>query len=198
MRKLKRNSQFKKGFTLIELLVSVGIFIIMTTLLMVKYGNFNQSVLMTNLAYDVAITIRTAQTYGLSVKNLSKVEEDVSFASGYGVYFSTSTTPPENNLIIFFEDTESGNLNMYDYADTIVDTYTIKRGAYISDICTGTTCGINNLSVVFKRPDPNAQICYNNDGAKVCVLSAEIFIMGTDRSTRSVRVRENGQISVIE
>ena len=56
------------GFTLIELIVSVAIFVFMTALVVAKYGNFNQSVLMTDLAYDIALTLRTAQTYGVSVQ----------------------------------------------------------------------------------------------------------------------------------
>ena len=38
-----------KGFTLIELLISVAIFVAMTVLMIVKFGNFDQSVLITDL-----------------------------------------------------------------------------------------------------------------------------------------------------
>src|SRR6185369_4435025 len=76
----------KRGFTLIELLISVAIFVYMTGLLVAKYGNFNQSVLLTDLAYDVALTIRTAQTYGLSVKAVNSSPSPYQYA--YGVDFS--------------------------------------------------------------------------------------------------------------
>ena len=84
-----------KGFTLIELLVCITIFVIMTALLLFKYGNFNQSVLLTNLAYDTALTIRTAQNYGLSVKAVKDASgADVicsssNFQCAYGVMLSS-------------------------------------------------------------------------------------------------------------
>jgi len=100
----------KRAFTLVELMVSVGIFLMMTGLVVAKYGNFNQSVLLTNLAYDVALTIRTAQTYGLSVRNNDLSNSSSDFQSGYGVHLDTSTRPDSNSgnnfnqEIIFFAD----------------------------------------------------------------------------------------------
>src|SRR4051812_36480456 len=79
-------SKKSKGFTLVELMISVAIFIILTVLLVAKYGNFNQGVLFTNLAYDMALTLRTAQTYGLSVQNQEQSSQPI-FQYPYGVSF---------------------------------------------------------------------------------------------------------------
>jgi prepilin-type N-terminal cleavage/methylation domain-containing protein len=49
-----------KGFTLVELMVTVGIFTIISGLLLARYSNFNQGIILTNLAYDIALTIRSA------------------------------------------------------------------------------------------------------------------------------------------
>lgn len=187
------NPKSNSGFTLVELLVSVAIFTIMTALVVAKYGTFNQSVLLTNLAYDVAITIRTAQTYGLSVRNTDTSSTD--FKSPYGVHFSTATGA--NDKMLFFADdgTDDG---IYDNSDRLIGTYTLKRGAIISGFCSNqsgcTNLGTGVLDVSFKRPDPDAIICY--DGSCDDDQYMEIVIRGTDGDIRSVTVRSNGQISV--
>ena len=187
-----------RGFTLIELIVSISIFAMMTALVVAKYGNFNQSVLLTNLAYDMALTIRTAQTYGVSVR-----QEGGDFKYPYGVYFSSVSG--NNTSFVFFVDmnldvTDQG---YYDVADQIINTYTLKRGAKIQQICTNTTCSSieDELHITFKRPDPDARFCVTST-CGVMGAPAEtyvkIVIEGTDGSTRAVVVRKNGQISVEE
>lgn len=188
-----------RSFTLVELMVSLGIFTFMTVLMVTKYGNFNQSILLTDLAYDVALTIRTAQTYGLSVKNVGGA---TTFNYSYGIDFSNGASSLNNNRqVIFFADSNPNNY--YDVGDTVISTYAIKRGAYVYSICVGSgqaSCSAltsnSQLDISFKRPSPNAIICPNNS----CIgdTYAEIILRGTDGSTRMVVARENGQISVGE
>jgi len=218
--KLSKNPSRHRAFTLIELLVSVGIFTMMTALVVAKYGSFNQSVLMTNLAYDVALTIRTAQTYGLSVKNSDTTNSTTQFLHGYGVHFQTGNSADLNlprlggndQIILFADDGSNGsgpfahtsdngayNIESPPLGDTIISTYSIKRGAIVDSICVGSPCvKINTavaLDITFKRPDPNAVIClYFSCNTKYTY--AEITVKGTDGSTRTISVRENGQISV--
>ncbi|MES2216743.1 MAG: type II secretion system protein [Patescibacteria group bacterium] len=184
-----------KGFTLIELLVSVAIFVMMTALLVARYGNFNQSVLLTNLAYDVALTIRTAQTFGLSIKN-----QGASFQNVYGVELSTD--PAKNKSIVLFASTN----NSYFDSGEQINTYAIKRGAVISSICAGTgpgaACGPLldpvTIDVSFKRPDPDAIICIMGSGCPASDIQryVEFTLTATDGTTRIVSVRKTGQISV--
>lgn len=182
-----------RAFTLVELLVSVAIFTMMTALLVVKYGNFNQSVLLTNLAYDVALTIRTAQTYGLSVKNIDT--GTVSFNNGYGVHFDTG--PTNKRKIVFFADRNSNGL--YNGGTEHISTYELKRGAIISGLCAGavgcSSSGTPIMDIIFKRPNPNAKIYLDKVGPSAY---AEITVTGSDGGTRVVTVRENGQITVKE
>ena len=92
----------KKGFTVIELVISVAIFVFMTALMIAKYSNFDQSVLLTDVAYDTALTIRTAQAYGTSVKGAGTTV--VSFQNAYGVHFDTGSP----TQMILYADT-NGN-----------------------------------------------------------------------------------------
>jgi prepilin-type N-terminal cleavage/methylation domain-containing protein len=190
-----------RGFTLIELLVSVGIFAMMTALLVSKYGNFNQSVLLTNLAYDVALTLRTAQTYGVSIRGQGT--GDASFLYGYGVHISDQAG--ENQRLTFFA-TPTIVDDVYDGknvdGDLEISRYAIKRGARVSDVCAGTEANCQNvainLDITFKRPDPNAVICIGAAPPSMeCNKEfAKITLEGTDGSLRHVTIRKNGQISV--
>ena len=78
-----------KGFTLIELLVSVAIFTFLTGLILVNHGRFTSAILLENLAYDVGLSIREAQIFGLSVKEFEPGSGQ--FQQGYGVHFDAST-----------------------------------------------------------------------------------------------------------
>jgi prepilin-type N-terminal cleavage/methylation domain-containing protein len=198
------SAKVKRGFTLIELVICVAIFAMMTALLVAKYGAFNQSVLLTNLAYDTAITIRTAQTYGLSGQGQEQTTcpNSICFKYPYGVHFSTSLS--ENTKITLFADSSPLNApnGTYEAGDTEVSVYTITRGAIVSGMCVGDGCSeadgtTQQLDITFVRPNPEAKICV--DGSTSCPTKyARIFIKGTDNSLRSVVVRSTGQVSVQE
>lgn len=189
-----------KAFTLVELLVSVGIFAFMTSLMVAKYGNFNQSVLLTNLAYDVAVTIRTAQSYGLSVKSPGGGGGDASqFQNAYGVQFDSGI---DDDKFYLFADTDEDEYYI-EGQDELISTYNLKRGAEIKWVCAGSGgCSQDEgvLTILFKRPDPSAVINFDSySGSNLTSQSyAEIIIKGTDDNTRVVKIRENGQISVGE
>lgn len=199
-----------RGFTIIELLISIAIFVAMTALVVAKYGNFNQSTLLTDTAYDIALVMRLAQTYGLSVKNAGAISPNFNFP--YGVSFDDSGatscgtfTSNETNFVLF---ADSYPLNAPDgicaSTDTGVSKYAITRGAKIVSMCTGsdqTACRasgtVTKLNVSYQRPNPDAVICGSSGGAATCSMAyAEITIQGTDGSRRTIVMRQNGQISV--
>ena len=55
-----------RGFTLIELLISVLIIGIITTLVIVRYKQFDSTVLLKSAAYEVAFTLRETQVQSVS------------------------------------------------------------------------------------------------------------------------------------
>jgi prepilin-type N-terminal cleavage/methylation domain-containing protein len=197
------SSSQQKGFTIIELIVSVAIFAFMTAFLVAKYGNFNQSILLTNQAYDVALTLRNAQMYGLNVKSkptdTAAYSPDISgYTYGYGIHFSTASagTPAPNTQMIFFSDANDNKT--FDTGETIA-SYTLKAGTIISDICSSgseTDCAPNArtaLDVVFKRPDPHSYI-YSGGSS---YAYAEISVKATGGSKKRIAVRTTGQVSVL-
>lgn len=202
----------KSGFTLVELLVSISIFVFMTALVMSRYGTFSQQTTLSNLAYDVALTIRQAQSYGLSVRGTDWSNDSSDFSSYYGVYFS----PVSNNNFTLFSKLSSQS-NTYDSSDpssgTVVSNYVLKQGATILSLCvlasSSQDCNSSSnpfygtgvdyrLTISFKRPDPNAVICISTP-AGPCVLYnvAKITVRSADGSdTRSITISKAGQISV--
>ena len=186
----------KKGFTLVELLVTTSIFVFITALLLTKYGNFNQSVLLTNLAYDIALTIRTAQTYGLSVQK--STGSATSFRYAYGVHFDTTSNSNSQKIILF---TDSNGNKIFDSgSDESVSTYNIKRGAKILVLCTADCSNPdNNLTsadVTFLRPNPDANICVKGIANCTSEVYLKIIVQATDGGTRNVVIRRTGQVSV--
>lgn len=190
------------GFTLVELMVTVGIFVLITGLLLARYSNFDRGIILTNLAYDVALTIRSAQSSAINVKSApgsSGYSDD--FDKPYGVAFKDNTAS-----FTLFNDSnysDSTNIGMMDSGEDI-QTTSIKKGAKISNICAGVEgdCNedISDLYIVFKRPDTVAHIV-SVDPTKAGKITtenpyAEITVSSLDGTTKKVVVRSTGQISV--
>ena len=194
----KRN--FKRGFTLVELLVTISIFAILTGVVLFNQQKFNSTILLTNLAYDTALTIRQAQTYGVNIKE---------FDSGggsqfvpYGVHFDISET---NKSFILFADINNENkysesLTTCNMQDGCVNRYDIKRGNYIFDIKVtnnGVESSVSKLDIIFKRPNPDAIINSKGDSEYKNCVKVEIFLRGADGSQRTVVVQSNGLIEIV-
>jgi len=202
-----------RGFTLIELLVSLAIFVSMTALVVAKYGTFNQSTLLTDTGYDIALVVRLAQSYGLSVKNAG-ASGSQNFVVPYGVdLYRTAggaacggATSGPSSIILFADASPVGAPDgACGASDTSVSTYVITGGATLSNLCVGTDAAschqpsnsVTRLDISFLRPNPESIICAGNGGTPVCGYTyAELTIVGSDGSTRTVSVRQNGQISI--
>lgn len=196
-RKLKANDYKPKairGFTLVELLVTLSLFVILTGVVLFNQSKFNSSILLTNLAYDVAITIRQAQTFGINVREAPGGGGEFDYA--YGVHFNNN----DQKTIVLFVDA-TGN-EKYDSANQeSIDKYKIKKGNYIKEICVtpngGTeTCDSTDkyLDITFLRPDPDAII--KSSISSGMIDSAKIVISSPDGNTRYVLVNSTGHISI--
>jgi len=174
------------GFTLVELLVSIAIFTLITTMAVFNHAQFNGSVLLTNLAYEIALSVRQAQTYGISVKQTATF----SFDSGYGVHIDLST-PTSYTL---FEDKTGGVSHVHDAGDTDLQVFNITRGNRIGKICLNGVqpCNATSVDISFIRPNPDAYIMSGGTSA----TKAEICLTSPQGMMRKVVVESTGQISV--
>jgi prepilin-type N-terminal cleavage/methylation domain-containing protein len=196
-----KNRVCSAGFTLIELIVVVSILVIITTVMLANHARYGSSVILQNLAYDVALSIRQAQVYGISVARYGTTTES-RFDRGFGMHFNSNATQ-----YVLFADVFAQN-GVYD-SNEQVNISSITNGYRISDLCATLpgsnveTCGYSNLDILYLRPEPGALISAGSDGVTSCITvknscqeNARIIISSSRGDTMGVTVWGNGQISV--
>lgn len=160
----KNNLNSDKGFTLLEVIVVVAIFGIMTAVIIFNYSNFNSKVILTNMAYEIALTTRQAQVFGLGARSgdttVLDLAPNVQFESPFGMYFDLrdGTGPKANTtdqFIMFVDEVnkqivDGGEITVSDHfckngptktctcssdvTDECVNKFQMQRGMYISDL----------------------------------------------------------------
>ncbi|MCW9054437.1 MAG: prepilin-type N-terminal cleavage/methylation domain-containing protein [Candidatus Pacebacteria bacterium] len=185
------------GFSMIELVVSVGILVVITLVVLVNYAAFGGSVLIGSLAYDVGLSIRQAQVFGLSVREFGFGSGQ--FDVGYGVHFDMDS--PQDYFI--YADLDKNYI--YNADDGAQEVFNIGRGFSIKRVCVTTvsstelcsdTDNINVLDITFVRPDPDAYIRVDGDAGTV-YQSARVVVGSPQGAEREVTVESTGQISVV-
>ncbi len=175
-----------KGFTLVELLVSISIFTLITSVAVYNHAKFNNSVLLTNLAYEIGLSVRQAQFYGISVRQ----NASFSFNSGYGVHFNPAT-PTAYTL---FEDKTGGTSHVWDSGEDL-QNFTISKGNKILKVCVDGNCNSTIVDISFIRPNPDAFITTGGSNGSY-KGEADICVASPDGTVRKVIVESTGQISV--
>ncbi|MEK7607723.1 MAG: prepilin-type N-terminal cleavage/methylation domain-containing protein [Patescibacteria group bacterium] len=183
------------GFTLVELLVSISIFTIITTIAVMNHAQFNSSILLTNLAYEIGLSIRQAQVYGITVKQ--STTDSSKFDSGYGIHFDLSQVGGSGTTYKLFEDVNVGGLVDHVYSnvtDEDIEMFRIQKGNSISGIyVNGDEASQPVVDISFIRPNPEAYIMVS--GTRYS--KAEICIKSPQGTKRKVVVEISGQISVV-
>lgn len=185
------------GFSLVELAVVIGIMGIIASVSLFSYSSFNSELALTNLAYEVALTIREAQVFGSSVK----ASGGTNFGLAYGVRFNMN----EANQFISFVDSITPVNGKFDSGEATA-THTLSRGNVISLICSSRPVGVNDacppskqediVDITFLRPSLDARIKFSTTDPDD--LEKEVFIVlsAPDGKTRMITIQKTGQISV--
>jgi len=189
------------GFSLVELLVSVSILVLITSASIARFSEFDSAVLLRNAAYKIAVVVREAQTFSLSVSGAG---------GGFDVPYGVTFTPydVDQNLgteYTLFRYTGSSNRPRYDVDAVSVETIPIGQTFRISDICvdissSGEDCNVDRLDVSFERPEFDT-IFYAEPGSidPANIESARIHIAPEDGSnTWVVEIGLAGQVSVTQ
>lgn len=176
------------GFTLLEMLVVLGIFAIMTSITVFNYDKFRSQTILINMAYEVALSIRESQIYGVSVRSPDNSSTSEDFRYPYGVHFEKDSS----TYYLFVDNYGNIDGKANCIQNECITPYILQRGIKVTDLkkgCSGSS--LDSLSVSFRRPNPEAVF----DGS-LSVPFAEITLQSPDKDIQYVLVRNNGQIEV--
>lgn len=212
-----------RGFTLIELMVVLGIVVITSLIILTSTNKFNSAILLRSLAYQVGLSIREAQLYGVAVHasptpGRCSIGGTSKFCASFGVHFGSV---PLTQYFVFSDVNTNG---IYDPAggDTDCSTgicpeyFKAQYGFTVSNYCVTDNTGasqcaascpaslvsctgsrLTSLDVAFKRPNPDAVIEVNGVAAQPSpYASALVIVAAPGGSQRSVTVSLTGQIVV--
>ena len=195
-----KKSNFSLGFTLVEMMVVVAIIIIVTSVILLKQSKFSSDILVTNAAYEVALSIRQAQVYGISSKQTTS-----NLNAGYGIYLDNALIGGSPSSFEVYSDNDPSYpfnfvTNNSEYA--VVDNPNLTQGQTIKRFCvvggtTGNACSdssLTKLNIGFIKPKPEAII--HDSGSNTSAAAIIVIASALGDKCRVVRVTSIGQISV--
>ncbi len=183
-----------KGFTIIELLVTSLIIALVTGLILANNSSFNNSVLFSNQAYQVALDIRQMQVFSLGERL-----DGTSPRDEFGVYFDV--TSPTNYVL--FEN--SGGTELPPEYDPENDTVLASANfdsRFVLHSIEADGSPVESVAITFQRPNFDAIFCVKTDSGSSCSSSSQseivlVLASAADASeVRYVTVSATGQISV--
>lgn len=195
----------RRGFTVFELLVTVSVFVILSTFVVANFKTVNNSLILRNVANQVATVVRKAQVHGISVKGFGSGPAEV-FPS-YGVNFNR--TAGNNTFFTLFADRNRNGIFDGTCPATLlnecVQRYNLPANYTISSLRGNQKSGtpgtpINPLNVTFTRPNPDA--CFKLVAtATPCPTGslysdAEVFVRSPNGTIKTIIIWRTGQISV--
>lgn len=206
----KKKSLFKKsgsaGFTMLEMLTVLAIFGIVSAVVLFNHGKFTSETILTNMAYEVALSIREAQIYGVSVRG--STTGGANFDAPYGIHIPPISSGSELTEYVLFRDSNGDNTftgSCTDGTGECVTPYTFQRNIFIENTAIeimedgDTNCPPGQqdrgLNIIFNRPNPEPVITTSSDIDEP-VTRAQITLQSRDGAERFVVISNNGQISV--
>ncbi len=197
-----------KAFTLIELMVVIAIFLVVTGVILFQSNSFDSTITASNLAQDVALSVRKANAYTLGFQVPNTVGGTV--IKGYGVNFTAGTG---DSFLLFGETdpydqyyTHTSGCGVFSHIDECIEQTIIKTKDRISSISvdvSGSTIVLSpgdSLSIIFTKPSGEVSFCVQSGGTGGCNYTlatvAHIKISSAQGRIYTVNVWNNGQINV--
>lgn len=166
------------------MVVVLAIIVIITTIALLGQSSFNRSLVLTDISYTIAFSIREAQSYGISSRRAGSTTN-----AGYGVHFSSGSPnaytlfsdvdparpgdvsnptvcPGHPNLSSTNPESKPGNC-IQDTATETVRSYALNNGFRIKSFCGArasngqqvcSDSGIVALDILYMRPNTQSVI----------------------------------------
>lgn len=201
------------GFTLAELIVVIAIFGIIMSIALANQQQLNNNLLITNLAYEIGLVARETQAYGIGVRAQATAKATDDFQGGFGMNITLDPTTHTAEQVIVFKD--NNNNKRYDGMSEFFSVYpfTNQRGNKITVLCAehyvsatspcirGVSSSVNELNIVFKRPNPEASFtAVHENGSTVTPAPGgpAYIIVNTPagKNCRAIVIETTGQIHV--
>lgn len=212
-----------RGFTLVEMIVVLAIIVIITAVVLNSQNDFNRSLTITDTAYTVALSIREAQTFGLSSRTYSPTATQ---NAAYGAHFTRSSPKgyllfadvfpgapgtisaycPGHTAVAGSPDAKPGNCTYDASQNETAQNFTFGRGFQITNICGHDTSNtlrctstgyLTGIDIVFLRPNTDSVVVGLTAGTGTKLLDAQVTLTApSGNGSRSICVTQAGEISV--
>jgi len=185
-----------RGFGLVELLVSVGIMVLVTTIVLARHSAFNDTILLRSQAYELALSLREVQVAAVSVSGNSE------FDQRYGMRLEAGNTGGVR-YTTFAVAATTGNwtrsLQVVGAPGVIDDRFQVTCIQRVPNV----DCEIGAHYIVFNRPNFDA-LFFNDTGNVLDVSGLRITIgprgqvgrTADGERERSIVITRANQISV--
>ncbi|MEK7179471.1 MAG: prepilin-type N-terminal cleavage/methylation domain-containing protein [Patescibacteria group bacterium] len=210
-------TRFRRGFTLVELMVVLTIIVVITTVVVASQSSFNKTLVLANTAYDIALTLRSAETYGLGSRafgGTANAGYGLNFQSGapqsFTLFADTYPAPSTSSVCHPISDSSApnaqpGNCSYEPSQGEKVTSYTLGNGIIVSDFCAyalgSWSCayahggGLTALDIVFARPNPEPFMSVNGSYSASFPITAACFtITSPQEGAQYISVAASGQI----
>jgi prepilin-type N-terminal cleavage/methylation domain-containing protein len=208
------------GFSLIELIVVAAIILVVTAVVFTSNSNFSRTLLVTGAAYDIALSLRNAQTYGLGTRASSGISN-----AGYGIHFDKATPAsyfmfndsspstvgkvgvpgvcqpiPGSPQDPTRPDAYAGDCMYSAGSDAVVTSYALNNAMRISNICAYSTSwqcfggGLTWFDIVFTRPNGTPVMTAYVTNSLVPATAGCITVSSVQGTSRYLAIHTNGQI----
>jgi hypothetical protein len=192
------------------MLAAISVMVIVTVMVSVSRSGYRDNTLLTNVAYEIAQSIRMAQFYAASGRN--SVTSSLDFQRPFGVNFDPTNSPSQ---YFVYRDNVGTDWRYNPPNDTTLGTYKIGQGAKITSVCRASFSGgvclsgcvsTGQTNILFRRP--SLQACINDSSVRSfptdtdsCIANtnfcrADITITSAGGKTKQVKVYTSGQISI--
>ena len=185
----------ERGVTLVELIVVIALVVVLTSTVLLRQRSFQDSILLRNTAYELALSVRETQVYGVGVR---RDPSDI-ISGRYGVHLELDTSVAviyaDNNENNLYESDEQRKINEFEEPFSIVNICVTPVSG--GEECADSAPSIIGLEILFIRPNPDAYLYVVHTGNVIEEVSKARISVGVPSGKHvDVIISKTGQIAV--